>query len=94
MDMEYITLTYRDVDTLLRDIRGIGANTVLATDASGGPRGLTGKGRLAAMRRAYEAHRTGEGLYPATYEIVYGLAWGRDPAVQAMRFVPPDALKR
>jgi malonyl-CoA O-methyltransferase len=98
MDMEHIILTYKDVGALLRDIKRIGANTVLdGTDGAPEdprPRGLTGKARLAAMRRAYEAHRTAEGLYPATHEIVYGLAWGRDPAVQAMRFVPPDALKR
>jgi malonyl-CoA O-methyltransferase len=97
MDMEHITLTYKDVAALLRDIKQIGANTVLDGEAAespaeSGPRGLTGKGRLAAMRQAYEAYRTAEGQYPVTYEIVYGLAWGRDPAVQAMRFVPPEAL--
>lgn len=96
MDMEHITLTYRDVGGLLRDIKEIGANTVLDAGDSGenGPRGLTGKGRLAAMRQAYESYRTAEGLYPATYEIVYGLAWGRDLEVQAMKFIPPEALKR
>jgi malonyl-CoA O-methyltransferase len=99
MDMEHITLTYKDVTGLLRDIKRIGANTVLAEDAdnaadNGRARGLTGKGRLAAMGEAYAAYRTAEGLYPATYEIVYGLAWGRDPAVQAIKFVPPEALKR
>lgn len=98
MDMEHITLTYREVDVLLRDIKRIGANTVLeegdGVPEDRRPRGLTGKGRLAAVRRAYEAYRTPEGLYPATYEIVYGLAWGRDPGVQAMKFVPPEALRR
>lgn len=94
MDMEHITLTYRDVGALLRDIKRIGANTVLEGEGAAERPALTGKGRLAAMRRAYEAYRTPEGLYPATHEIVYGLAWGRDPAVQAMKFVPPEALKR
>jgi len=96
MDMEHITLTYKDAAALLRDIKRIGANTVLdgaADPAASRPRGLSGKGRLDAMRRAYEAYVTADGLYPATYEIVYGLAWGRDPAVQTMRFVPPEALK-
>lgn len=101
MDMEHITLTYKDVAALLRDIKQIGANTVLDEDAgpengpqNGRQRGLTGKGRLAAMRQAYASYRSSEGLYPATYEIVYGLAWGRDPAVQAMKFIPPEALGR
>jgi malonyl-CoA O-methyltransferase len=94
MDMEYITLTYKEVTALLQDIKRIGANTVLDRADNAAGRGMTGKGRLAAMQQAYDAYRTGEGLYPATYEIVYGMAWGRDPAVQAMKFVSPDALKR
>jgi malonyl-CoA O-methyltransferase len=94
MDMEHITLTYQDVTALLRDIKRIGANTVLDPAGAALGRGLTGKGRLAAMQQAYAACCTAEGRYPATYEIVYGLAWGRDPAVQAMKFVSPDTLKR
>jgi malonyl-CoA O-methyltransferase len=88
--MEYITLTYKDVTDLLRDLKQIGANTLLAGGSGNAVarHSLTGKGRLAAMRKAYAAYRTGEGLHPATYEIVYGLAWGRDPAVQAIKFMP------
>jgi malonyl-CoA O-methyltransferase len=90
MDMEYITLTYKDVTDLLRDLKQIGANTLLAGGSGHevARHSLTGKGRLAAMRKAYAAYRTGEGLHPATYEIVYGLAWGRDPAVQPIKFIP------
>jgi malonyl-CoA O-methyltransferase len=90
MDMEYITLTYKDVTELLRDLKQIGANTLLTggTGHAVARHSLTGKGRLAAMRKAYAAYRTGEGLYTATYEIVYGLAWGRDPTVQAIKFIP------
>jgi malonyl-CoA O-methyltransferase len=94
MDMEHITLTYQDVTALLRDIKRIGANTVLDPAGAVLGRGLTGKGRLAAMQQAYAACCTAEGRYPATYEVVYGLAWGRDPAVQTMKFVSPDTLKR
>src|SRR5687767_2648826 len=72
MDMEYITLTYKDVTDLLRDLKQIGANTLLAGGSGHtvARHSLTGKGRMAAMRKAYAAYRTGEGLHPATYEIV------------------------
>ncbi|HKK06888.1 MAG TPA: malonyl-ACP O-methyltransferase BioC [Gammaproteobacteria bacterium] len=70
MDMEYLTVTYPDVTTLMRDLKHIGAH-----NASGGrPRGLTGRGRLRAVSEAYEAHRR-DGVLPATHEVVYGHAW-------------------
>lgn len=71
MDMETITLTYADVRGLLRDLKGIGANN--ATE--GRNHGLTGKARLQAFLQAYEYFRQEGGLYPATYEVVYGHAW-------------------
>ena len=37
-------------------------------------RGLTGKGRLRAMVRAYEDFRV-DGRLPAGYEVVHGHAW-------------------
>jgi malonyl-CoA O-methyltransferase len=56
---------------LMRDLKTIGAHNVTA----GRARGLTGKSRLQQMQSAYEVFRTG-GRLPATYEIVYGAAWG------------------
>jgi malonyl-CoA O-methyltransferase len=71
LDVSRYTLTYPDVAALMRDLRSTGAQ-----NASGGrPRGLTGRARLAAMTRAYEAFRTG-GVLPATHEVVFGQAWG------------------
>jgi malonyl-CoA O-methyltransferase len=70
MDMEHITLTYRDVGGLMRDLKGLGAHNVNAARQ----RGLTGKRRLQAMRQAYEAFRR-DGVLPATHEVVYGHAW-------------------
>lgn len=71
MDMELITVTYRDVFGLMRDLKTLGAHYVAVDRA----RGLTGKGRLQAMRAAYEQFRRNDGLLPATYEVVYGHAW-------------------
>ena len=70
MDMEHITLTYRGVGDLMRDLKGLGAHNVNAARQ----RGLTGKCRLHAMMQAYEGFRR-EGVLPATYEVVYGHAW-------------------
>jgi malonyl-CoA O-methyltransferase len=71
LDVERYTLTYDDTTSLMRDLKAIGAHNVTA----GRPAGLTGRGRFARMREAYEAHRR-EGKLPATYEVVFGQAWG------------------
>jgi malonyl-CoA O-methyltransferase len=71
MDVERLTLTYADVLGLMRDLKAIGARNA-ATSRS---RGMTGRGRLQAMQAAYETRRSG-GVLPATYEVVFGQAWG------------------
>jgi malonyl-CoA O-methyltransferase len=70
MDTERITVTYRELRTLMYDLKHIGAHNVTA----GRPRGLTGRQRFAAVVRAYEAYRR-DGVLPASYEVVYGHAW-------------------
>lgn len=70
-DMEMITMTYANVRQLMRDIKQIGASN---TD-SGRSKGLMGKAKLKAFESAYEQFKTDEGLYPATWEIIYGHAW-------------------
>ncbi len=70
MDVEYLTLTYADVRSLMRDLKAIGAHNLNADRSHG----LTGRGRLAAMEAAYERFRT-SGRLPATYEVIYGTAW-------------------
>jgi len=71
LDIERFTLTYPDVFGLMRDLKAIGAHNAAARR----PRGLTGRGRLQAMQAAYERHRR-DGVLPATYEVVFGQAWG------------------
>ena len=70
MDVDRITMTYDTVGSLMRDLKILGAHNV----TQGRHRGLTGKGRLQAMSRAYECHRV-DGFLPASYEVVYGHAW-------------------
>lgn len=70
MDAERLTLTYGSVRDLMRDLKVLGTHNATVER----PRGLTGPKRLAAVDRAYEAHRR-DGRLPASYEVVYGHAW-------------------
>ena len=70
MDMEYITLTYADLKTLLRELKAIGAQHVNA----GRHPGLTSRSRWQALEAAFERFRE-DGRLPATYEVIYGHAW-------------------
>lgn len=70
MDMEYITLTYQDLKTMLLELKGIGAHNVTA----GRNQGLMGRARWTALEAAFERRRK-DGRLPATYEVIYGHAW-------------------
>ena len=74
MDMEIVTLTYPDLDTLLQDLRRSGG----ANAATSRPRGLSGRQEWAAARAAYERLRR-DGRLPATFEIIQGHAWKAAP---------------
>lgn len=71
LDVDRMQLTYPDALALMRDLKAIGAHNVTA----GRPRGLVGRARMQRMQQAYETFRR-DGRLPATYEIVYGVAWG------------------
>lgn len=70
MDMEYLTLTYDDVRSILQDLKSIGAHNATA----GRGQGLMGKQAWARLLANYEKQRR-DGKLPATYEVVYGHAW-------------------
>ncbi|MGQ0579344.1 MAG: malonyl-ACP O-methyltransferase BioC [Betaproteobacteria bacterium] len=74
MDMEQVTLTYADVESLMRELKAAGAHNV----ATGRSRGLTGRRALDDLRRRYEELRK-DGRLPATFEVVYGHAWKPEP---------------
>ena len=73
MEMEMLTLTYADLKSLMRDLKGIGAHNAAATRK----RGLLGKSAWARLEQAYETHRLDDRL-PATFEVIYGHAWASD----------------
>ncbi len=95
MDSEHITLTYKDVMQLMRDLKAIGAHNV----SLGRQHGLTGKHKLKKLFAAYEQFRCNNVL-PCTYEVVYGHAWKLEPSEKpdidfnrAIR-IPLDTIKR
>ncbi len=71
MDKETLTLTYETVGDMLKDLRQIGANNAVHNRFTG----LTGKYRFARFTDAYKKLAV-DNRIPASYEIVYGQAWG------------------
>lgn len=90
LDVDRIQLSYPDTLTLMKDLKTIGAHNVTA----GRSRGLTGRARLTRVQAKYESFRR-EGQLPATYEVIYGAAWGsggRSPAPEVR--ISPSAIRR
>ncbi len=75
MDTERLTLTYKDGMAVMRDLKAMGAHNVSA----GRSHALTGKQKLKQMLNAYDKFKDDNGLLPATYEVIYGHAWGTAP---------------
>jgi malonyl-CoA O-methyltransferase len=71
VDVETITLEYHCFTDLLRDLKGIGASNA---DVGRG-RGLLTPGCLRRLEAAYRETGFADGVYRASYEVVYGHAW-------------------
>jgi malonyl-CoA O-methyltransferase len=95
LDVDRHLFTYDSAVTLMRDLKSIGARN----ETAGRPRTLLGRGHLQRVFTAYEAFRS-DGRLPATYEVVYGAAWGTAgrPAGAAhageVRISPSDIRRR
>jgi malonyl-CoA O-methyltransferase len=93
LDVERYTLTYANVRNLAADLKAVGARNATI----GRLKGLTGPRKFAAMQSAYEAFRI-DGRLPATYEVVFGQAWGpaaeRRPVGEDSTHVSLDELRR
>lgn len=59
---------YPSVKSLLKDIKGLGANTVISQKNPG----LSRRNPLLQLRNSYSAFRTAQGL-PASYQVIYGV---------------------
>jgi len=96
MDMELLTLTYKNLGGLIRDLKFSGENFVFAEE----PQGLSSKTTLEKLHSAYENYRNKENLLPATFEVVYGHAWGKELSTlhssdsEGVIRIPVDHLQR
>lgn len=75
LDVDRHVRHYADARTLMHELKALGAHNVDTRRA----RGLTGRGAFARMNAAYEARRAPAGL-PATWQLVYAVAWARADA--------------
>lgn len=95
VDVERIVLSYASVKQLLLEIKALGANTVVAPTRK---TGLMGKRRFQKMQQAYQQFELENGHYPASFEIIFGLAWQSEnqtePGAAPISFVPPDELPK
>jgi len=83
MDVDWLQFTYSDAKQLMKELKAIGAHNLTA----GRPRSLMGKNKFKAMLAAYEQYRSPEGGLPATYEVIYGHALGK----QSIELLAPDS---
>ena len=71
LDVDRVELYYPDVLALMRELKSLGAHNA----AAGRPRTLLARAHLERVRAGYEPFRRAAGL-PATFEVIYGAAWG------------------
>ncbi len=90
MDMEFITITYNDIKKILFDLKDLGTHNIDQHRS----KGLTGKNKFKQFIHAYEQYRNAEGFIPVTYEVVYGIGWGKEMAPLKEVHIPIEAIKR
>lgn len=75
MDMQRLTLTYPDVDNLLRELRAASAGNARGDR----PRGLGRRGDWQTARQSLETRRQPDGRLALSIELVFGHAWRAPP---------------
>ena len=90
LDVDHLTVTYRDTATLYRDLTSAGARNCL----QGRRKTLTGKTRFRAMDDLLAA-RIEDNVLSLKLELVYGHAWGGGPRLPDGEFhVDPSQIIR
>ncbi len=90
LDVDYLTITYRDTKALYRDLTSAGARNCL----HGRKKTLTGRCRFRAMDRLLAAN-VADGIVSLKLELVYGHAWGSDTRPPQGEFhVDPNQISR
>lgn len=75
LDRDLFTLTYDELPALMRELKAIGATNAMHSRRHT----LTGRGRFAAARAAYEPLRRTDGKLPSSWEVIYAHAWAPEP---------------
>ncbi len=70
-DMEMMTVTYSNVSQIMQDLKKMGLTNVQMERS----KGLMGKKKFNKFLQAYDQFKTPDGLFPATWEVIYGHAW-------------------
>ncbi len=98
VDNDHFTLTYKNVISILKDLKSIGANTKLSHNYR---RSLFGKSKFQALHSAYERFKQSDNKYPLTYEVIYAHAFKLAKPVKAKHpeisgvgevFIPVDKI--
>lgn len=74
MECDPLIIHYPTVGALLNDLQYLGTSNKHPNRR----RSLTGKTKFQQMLKQYELSRNADGLIPATYEVIYGIAWRQD----------------
>lgn len=74
VDSEPVVIAYNKAIELMRDLKNIGAHNI---DSSRN-HGLTSPRQLRQLEKEYQQFRMADGQLPATYELVYGHAFGTE----------------
>ena len=74
VDAEPVVISYDKATELMRDLKDIGAHNIDRRRNSG----LMSPKKLRAVEKAYRQFALDDGQLPATYELVYGHAFGSE----------------
>lgn len=90
LDVDTLSVTYRDTGSLYQDLKNCGARNNLAARR----KTLTGRSRFGRMEEALR-NQFADGPLELRLELVYGHAWGGGPVVKNGEFhVAPAAIGR
>ncbi len=97
VDMEIITIEYKQARQLLRDLKDTGSRGKFGIEEDNFSNGLMGKKKFQQFEAAYEHHRQQNGLLPASYEVIYGyarkLSTNKDKMVVSEVRIPINQIK-
>lgn len=79
MDSDYFTLTYSNIKNIFKDLKNIGANTIIGSNPR---KTLFGKNRFNKISEEYNKYLQEDNKYPLTYEVIYGHAFKSDKPVK------------